>query len=55
MGFLILLPAVLITVQEQFGQFKSIDSVDQSACSATEGIWYYERTPGSEHEVRVLP
>ncbi|KAI0962079.1 hypothetical protein AcV7_001000 [Taiwanofungus camphoratus] len=39
---------------EQFGQFKSIDSTDTSTCNET-GIWYYERTPGSEHDVRLLP
>ncbi|KAH9950891.1 ribonuclease T2 [Amylocystis lapponica] len=39
---------------EQFGQFKSIDAVDKSSCSTTEGIWYYERTPTSEREVRVI-
>ncbi|KAF8922066.1 ribonuclease T2 [Mucidula mucida] len=37
---------------EQFGTYKTLDSTTKSSCSATEPIWYYERTLGSEHEVR---
>ncbi|KZT74992.1 ribonuclease T2 [Daedalea quercina L-15889] len=40
---------------EQFGQFKSIDSTTTSTCNTTLGIWYYARTPTSEHEVRTIP
>ncbi|PCH34006.1 ribonuclease T2 [Wolfiporia cocos MD-104 SS10] len=40
---------------EQFGQFKSIDTVETSTCNTTLGIWYYERTPTSEHDVNVMP
>ncbi|SJL06269.1 related to ribonucleases [Armillaria ostoyae] len=37
---------------EQYGTYKAIDSTTKSSCSKTEPIWYYERTPSSEHEVR---
>ncbi|KDQ63313.1 hypothetical protein JAAARDRAFT_694743 [Jaapia argillacea MUCL 33604] len=39
---------------EQYGRYKSIDSTPygNSTCSTTEGIWYYERNPASEIEVR---
>ncbi|KAK0481652.1 ribonuclease T2 [Armillaria novae-zelandiae] len=37
---------------EQYGTYKAIDSTTKSSCSQTEPIWYYERTPSSEHEVR---
>lgn len=40
---------------EQFGHFKTLDSTTNSTCSPTAGIWYYERTPTSEHDVRLLP
>lgn len=40
---------------EQFGQFKTVDAVDVSTCNTTTGIWYYQRTPTSEHEVRTTP
>ena len=40
---------------EQFGHYKTLDSVTNSTCSSTEGIWYYERTPTSERDVRLLP
>lgn len=40
---------------EQFGHFKTLDSVTKSSCSATAPIWYYERTATSEREVRLLP
>ncbi|KAH9049354.1 ribonuclease T2 [Lactarius hengduanensis] len=43
-----------ISGTEQFGRFKAMDSVTKSSCSPTAGIHYYERTPGSEREVRVL-
>lgn len=44
---------MLMETQEQFGHFKTIDSVTASSCSnATGGIHYYERSLGSEHEVR---
>jgi len=36
---------------EQFGSFKSVDSTTPSSCTRTGGIWYLERTPGSEHDV----
>ena len=49
MGFL-----VLMDVKEQFGRFKALDSVTNSTCSSTAGIYYYERTPASEHDVRLL-
>lgn len=45
------LPTIAIA-QEQFGQFKSLDTTYNSTCSATAGIHYYERTPTSEREVR---
>ena len=41
--------------QEQFGQFKTLDSTTKSSCNTTHGIWYYERTPTSERDVRTLP
>ncbi|KAK0466446.1 ribonuclease T2-like protein [Desarmillaria tabescens] len=37
---------------EQYGTYKTLDSTLNSSCSKTEPIWYYERTPSSEHEVR---
>ncbi|KAJ7631154.1 ribonuclease T2 [Roridomyces roridus] len=37
---------------EQFGTYKTLDSTTASTCSSTEPIWYYERSRGSEHEVR---
>ncbi|PSS29596.1 hypothetical protein PHLCEN_2v2744 [Hermanssonia centrifuga] len=37
---------------EQFGHYKTLDSVDPSTCSSTAPIWYYEREAFSEHEVR---
>ncbi|KAI0639556.1 ribonuclease T2 [Trametes polyzona] len=40
---------------EQFGHFKTLDSTTKSTCSPTAGIHYYERTPTSEREVRLLP
>jgi len=40
---------------EQFGHFKTLDSVTPSTCSNTTGIHYFERTATSEHEVRLLP
>lgn len=40
---------------EQFGHFKTIDSTTKTSCSSTADIWYYERTPTSEREVRLLP
>ncbi|KAJ8453728.1 hypothetical protein ONZ51_g13436 [Trametes cubensis] len=40
---------------EQFGHFKTLDSTTASTCSRTAGIHYYERTPTSEREVRLLP
>nr|VWO96755.1 Ribonuclease T2 [Ganoderma boninense] len=39
----------------QFGNFKTIDSTTKSTCSPTAGIYYYERTPTSEREVRLWP
>ncbi|KAG6821402.1 hypothetical protein H0H93_014199 [Arthromyces matolae] len=38
---------------EQYGTFKPLDSTTPSTCTSTGKIWYYERTPSSEHEVRV--
>ncbi len=46
---------ILYYVQEQYGHFKTLDSVSRSTCSSTGPIWYYERARGSEHEVRFLP
>lgn len=46
---------VLMGVKEQFGRFKVLDSVTNSTCSSAKGIYYYERTPTSEYDVRVLP
>jgi ribonuclease T2 len=46
---------VLMDVKEQFGRFKALDTVTNSSCSSTDGIYYYERTPASEHDVRLLP
>ncbi|KAI9444830.1 ribonuclease T2 [Lactarius indigo] len=43
-----------ISGTEQFGRFKAMNSVTKSSCSSTAEIHYYERTPGSEREVRVL-
>ena len=43
------------SVQEQLGQFKTLDSTTKTSCNATLGIWYYERTPTSEREVRTVP
>ncbi|KAJ6503318.1 ribonuclease T2-like protein [Mycena vitilis] len=40
---------------EQYGKYKSLDSTTASTCSSTAPLWYYERTPASEHEVRILP
>ncbi|CAK5264515.1 unnamed protein product [Mycena citricolor] len=37
---------------EQFGTYKHIDTTFASNCNASAPIWYYERTPHSEHEVR---
>nr|BAJ06629.1 ribonuclease T2 [Flammulina velutipes]BAJ06630.1 ribonuclease T2 [Flammulina velutipes] len=37
---------------EQFGTYKTVDSTTKSSCSSTEPIWYYKRSPESEHEVR---
>lgn len=48
-------PCTLHYVQEQYGHFKTLDSVSPSTCSSTGAIWYYERAHGSEHEVRFLP
>lgn len=42
-------------LQEQFGHYKTLDTTTTSSCSTTKGIWYYERTPSSEREVRLLP
>ncbi|KIY69142.1 ribonuclease T2 [Cylindrobasidium torrendii FP15055 ss-10] len=39
---------------EQYGTYKTLDSTTNTTCSHTEGIWYYERSTGSEHEVRSL-
>jgi len=39
---------------EQFGRFKALDSVTNSTCSSTQGIYYYERTRNSEHDVRLV-
>jgi len=36
---------------EQYGTYKTLDSTTKSSCSATEPIWYYERTTTSEREV----
>ncbi|KAJ8597595.1 ribonuclease T2 [Rhizopogon salebrosus TDB-379] len=35
---------------EQYGHFKTLNSTTSSSC-AESGIWYYERTPGSERVV----
>ncbi|THH33438.1 hypothetical protein EUX98_g792 [Antrodiella citrinella] len=35
---------------EQFGHFKTLDSVSPTTCSNSSGIHYYERTSASEHE-----
>ncbi|KAG1813257.1 ribonuclease T2-like protein [Suillus subaureus] len=35
---------------EQYGHFKTLDSIIPSTCAET-GIWYYERTPTSEKAV----
>ncbi|GJE85885.1 ribonuclease T2 [Phanerochaete sordida] len=40
---------------EQFGHYKNLDSVTNSTCSPTAGIWYHERTSTSERDVRLLP
>ncbi|KAI0347636.1 ribonuclease T2 [Trametopsis cervina] len=40
---------------EQYGRFKPVNSTTNSSCSASEGIWYYERTGTSETEVRFRP
>ncbi|KAJ7361522.1 ribonuclease T2-like protein [Mycena albidolilacea] len=40
---------------EQYGTYKTLDTTTASTCSSTLPIWYYERTPASEHEVRTLP
>ncbi|EJF66828.1 ribonuclease T2 [Dichomitus squalens LYAD-421 SS1] len=40
---------------EQFGHFKTVDSTTKSSCSPTAGIHYFERTPTSERDVRLLP
>ncbi|KAH8835468.1 ribonuclease T2 [Flagelloscypha sp. PMI_526] len=37
---------------EQYGAYKTLDSTSTSSCSSTASIWYYERTPRSEREVR---
>ncbi|KAJ6621084.1 ribonuclease T2 [Mycena sp. CBHHK59/15] len=37
---------------EQYGHFKTLDTTTKSTCSPTAPIWYYERTPASEREVR---
>ncbi|GBE77679.1 ribonuclease T2 [Sparassis latifolia] len=39
---------------EQFGNFKPLNTTDESSCNSTQGIWYYERTTGAEREVRLL-
>ncbi|KAH0590994.1 hypothetical protein H2248_001106 [Termitomyces sp. 'cryptogamus'] len=38
---------------EQYGSFKPLDSTSPSTCSQTAPIWYFERTPSSEQEVRA--
>ncbi|KAK7465340.1 hypothetical protein VKT23_005319 [Stygiomarasmius scandens] len=37
---------------EQYGTYKPLDTTTTSTCSTNETIWYYERTPSSEREVR---
>lgn len=39
---------------EQFGTYKTLDSTTKSTCSATGQIHYFERTPTSERDVRLL-
>ncbi|KAH8099302.1 ribonuclease T2 [Cristinia sonorae] len=40
---------------EQFGHYKTLDTTTKSSCSNSTGIHYYERSKGSEREVRLLP
>ncbi|KAJ8083708.1 hypothetical protein PM082_002474 [Marasmius tenuissimus] len=37
---------------EQYGAYKNLDSTTVTSCAQNETIWYYERTPSAEHEVR---
>ncbi|ESK98147.1 ribonuclease t2 [Moniliophthora roreri MCA 2997] len=37
---------------EQYGTYKTLDSTTPSSCVNNESIWYYERTPSAEKEVR---
>ncbi|KAF8481971.1 ribonuclease T2 [Russula ochroleuca] len=39
---------------EQFGRINALDTVTEGLCSSANGIHYYERTPTSDHDVRVL-
>ncbi|KAJ7596651.1 ribonuclease T2 [Mycena floridula] len=39
---------------EQYGTYKTLDSTTPSSCNATGPIWYYERSTGSEREVREM-
>lgn len=41
-------------LQEQFGTYKTLDSTTKSTCSTTGQIHYFERTPTSERDVRLL-
>jgi ribonuclease T2 len=45
---------VLMYVKEQFGRINALDTVTEGLCSSANGIHYYERTPTSDHDVRVL-
>lgn len=38
------------STQEQYGRFKPVNSTTPSSCNE-DGVWYYERTPGSERRV----
>ncbi|KAL1676153.1 ribonuclease T2-like protein [Schizophyllum commune] len=37
---------------EQYGTYKPIDTTYNSTCTSNGTVWYYERTPASEREVR---
>ncbi|KAL0578473.1 hypothetical protein V5O48_003522 [Marasmius crinis-equi] len=37
---------------EQYGSYKNLDSTSPTSCAANQTIWYYERTPAAEVEVR---
>jgi ribonuclease T2 len=47
---------IVLTLRFQLGKFKTINATSPvTTCNLTMPIHYYERTPSSEREVRILP